>query len=200
MRAITIEALKAALARKDYLFHDLSDQGDFNLNLVGVRAVDVNTNTFHDVMAVFFVNGSAENIFIFPITTDPGTYWRENPDNVNGTAILVPGQYKGSWQLGLHKGYAALVQCKPITVYRDNNRDAVLDIGSNAKTETGLFGVNIHHASDTGTSVQVDKWSAGCQVFANIDDFNLFMALCRKAAALHGNAFTYTLINEGDLQ
>ena len=36
-------------------------------------------------------------------------------------------------------------------------------------------------AREGGKSVQVDKWSAGCQVIAANADFKLFMEICRKA-------------------
>jgi hypothetical protein len=52
-------------------------------------------------------------------------------------------------------------------VYRDNNKNDVIDFVSQS-LDTGVFGINLHHASATGESVQVDGWSAGCQVFANI--------------------------------
>ena len=49
----------------------------------------------------------------------------ENPwiDKI-GCAVLKPGQYRGSHKLRLHGGkYLALGQKKPVTVYRDNNRN-----------------------------------------------------------------------------
>ena len=66
----------------------------------------------------------------------------------------------------------------------------------NGKEETGLFGINIHRASQTGTTTYVDKYSAGCQVFSNADDFNVFMQLCDRHRQYYGNDFTYTLIDE----
>jgi len=35
--------------------------------------------------------------------------------------------------------------------------------------------------------------------FSTITDFDKFMALCEKASAIHGNSFTYTLIESSDL-
>ena len=63
----------------------------------------------------------------------------------------------------------------------------------------GMFGINIHHASYHGTSTQVNKWSAGCQVIASIDDFNTLMSLANKSKKQYGNSFTYTLLDEQDL-
>lgn len=169
----------------------------FELNIVGIRADSTIPNRFDDEIHLFFKNNANQWIhYIFPATTDPGTYWLKNLMNPQGTAILMQGQYKGAYQIGLHKGkYYALVQRKPITVLRDYDRNAVLDF-YNGRKYTGMFGVNIHHASVNGTTKTVDRYSAGCQVFANINDFNLFMQLCEKHKQLYGNSFTYTLIDK----
>lgn len=188
--------LQAACQRKGFRFFDA---GDYNLNLIGVRNTrDLHANTFNDRFCVAFRVDAQPVLFSFPCTTDPGIYYRQNPANVNGTAILPAGQHFGLWQLGKHQGkYDALVQRVPVTVIRDHNRDTALDL--NAGTETGWFGINAHRATEQGTSTQVDKWSAGCQVLANSEDFGVTIALAKKAAALWGNGFTYTLIEDTDL-
>jgi hypothetical protein len=113
-----------------------------------------------------------------------------------GTAILMQGQYKDAYQIGLHRGqYYALVQRNPVTVIRDYDRNAILDF-QNGRKDTGLFGINIHRALINGTTKTVDNYSAGCQVFANINDFNLLMQLAEKHRQLYGNNFTYTLIDK----
>ena len=115
--------------------------------------------------------------------------------NVKGTAILVPGQYRGSHKIGLHRGkYKALVQTGGrVCVYRDNNKDDILDMDP-ATEQDGYFGINLHKAGSHST--EVDKWSAGCQVWANADDFAAFMAIVEKSAETYGPQFTYTLIDE----
>jgi hypothetical protein len=169
----------------------------YELNIVGIRADSTLPNRFDDEIHVFFKNSTRKWVhYVFPATTDPGTYWLKNPMNPQGTAILAQGQYKAAYQVGLHRGkYFALVQIKPVTVLRDYDRNAILDFW-NGKPETGFFGVNIHHASVKGTTKTVDNYSAGCQVFANINDFNLFMQLCERHRTIYGNSFTYTLIDK----
>ncbi len=169
----------------------------YELNIVGIRSDSTLPNRFDDEIHVFFKNGSGKWIhYIFPATTDPGTYWLQNPMSPQGTAILKQGQYKGTYQIGLHRGkYYALVQSKPVTVLRDYDRNAFLDFW-NGKPDTGMFGINIHRASVNGTTKSVDSYSAGCQVFANVNDFSLFMQLCEKHKQLYGNNFTYTLIDK----
>ena len=80
-------------------------------------------------------------------------------------------------------------------MYRDSNKDSKLDF---VNEETGMFGINIHKSGESST--QVDRWSAGCQVFARVKDFNKFMNLVQKGNNKYGNSFTYTLINETDLK
>ena len=85
-------------------------------------------------------------------------------------------------------------QAKSVKVYRDANRDMVYD---ESKITEGVFGINIHKAG--ADSTYVENWSEGCQVFKRVKDFNEFMAIIDKAAALHGNSFTYTLLESTDI-
>lgn len=173
----------------------------FELNIIGIRSSSTRPNRFDDEIHVAFKNSLNKWVhFIFPATTDPGTYWLQNPMNPQGTAILEQGQYNGAYQIGLHRGkYYALIQRKPVTVLRDYDRNAVLDF-QNGRPNTGMFGINIHHASENGTSKTVDRNSAGCQVFSSISDFNGFMQLCENHRRLYGNLFTYTLIDKRAIQ
>jgi len=182
------------MARKNYKYFQ-SPKG-YDLNLVGIRTSDDNSNSFNDWFTVSYIEGENLNYFAFPCTTDPGTYWRENPMNKLGTAILVPGQYRSMWQIGKHQGkYKALVQIAPVTVWRDNDKDDVLEQGT---TDAGLHGINMHRANIKRTSTQVDKWSAGCQVISNPHHFDFIIALCTQASVQWGDKFSYTLLESKD--
>lgn len=165
------------------------------LNIVGVRNAAAKPNRFDDAIHVFYKRDDGEWIInSFPATTDPGIYWLKKPMNENGTAILCPGQYKDSHRIGVHRGkYQALVQQNPLQVYRDNNRDEVIDYAV-GKKHSGIFGINIHRAAVKGVTRYVDIHSAGCQVFADVEDFNIFMSLAQRHKKLYGNNFTYTLL------
>lgn len=188
-----MKAIQTALQAKGYSLF----LRPFELNIVGVRADSTKSNAFDDAIHVFFNNAEGKVVHHrFAATTDPGTYWLKNPMKPQGTAILKEGQYKNAYGLGLHRGkYLALVQVRPVTVLRDYDRNAVLDF-LNGTPDTGLFGINIHRASEIGTTKTVDLHSAGCQVFASITDFTLFLSLCERHRKLYGNQFTYTLIDE----
>ncbi len=195
MKQLTASVLIEALRSKGYRLFE----GQLNMNIIGIRAIDAQANTFNDFICLLYQHGGQWHVKAYPATTDPGVYYRENPENVKGTAIVVPGQYPICWQLGKHQGkYDALVQRGKITVYRDNDTDQTLDLDPSTK-ESGFFGINCHRANKTSTSTSVGKWSAGCQVLASPDDFEQFMNLCRDSAKYYGPRFTYTLLLESEL-
>ncbi|MFZ6013808.1 MAG: hypothetical protein ACOYXT_25940 [Bacteroidota bacterium] len=168
----------------------------YQLNIVGLRSKSVQSNSFDDEIHVFYTTPEGKwNYHVYSATTDPGTFWLNNPSYPQGTAILAQGQYVDAYSLGKHRGlYEALVQVKPVTVIRDYDRDAVLDFDNGTK-ETGNFGINIHRAESKGSTKVINKYSAGCQVFKNARDFEAFMKLCKHHAALYGDTFSYTLID-----
>ena len=65
----------------------------------------------------------------FEITTDPGSPYLLKPINNYGCAILAPGQWRGCYSIGKHRGqYLALVQSGKVKVFRDNDLDNILDM------------------------------------------------------------------------
>lgn len=191
---ITVDVLVKSLKKKGYT---VFENGDYNLNIVGIRNDKNITDRFDDLMCVFYKVDGKWKLSKWNITTDPGLSTAVNPVNSKGTAILKPGQYRSAWTIGKHKGqYTALVQCKSLPVYRDNNKDSKLDY---INVDEGIFGINIHRSSATGSSTIVGNWSAGCQVFQVITDFNEFMKLVDISAQKYSDKFTYTLIEVSDL-
>jgi hypothetical protein len=174
----------------------------YDLNVFGVRSSDTTPNTFNDLVGIAYrCDAGHWHCETWQATTDPGTYWLEHPGNVNGTAILVPGQYRGVYAVDYHNGqYLALCQRNgPVKVWRDNDKDGALDEGGTVYTDAA--GINIHHASSSGTSTQVNKWSAGCQVIADITDWQRFMWLVNQQQVFHPTwkSYTYTLLTEAQL-
>ena len=132
------------------------------LNLFAIRD-ESNVNKFNDTLVVYWFDENKTVHTYSPskgFTTDPGYRSLTAPINSKGCAILKEGWYRRLWVKGLHKGkYSALVQANPCTVYRDNDKDKELDMNT-TKTETGLFGINMHRASEKNVSVNVENWSA----------------------------------------
>lgn len=169
----------------------------YKLNIVGIRHPSTAPNRFDDLITVFFRDRDSKWVFyVFPATTDPGTYWLLNPIAPKGTAILAEGQYRDAYRIDRHRGkyYALCQRLKEVTVLRDYDRNAILDFVS-ARLDRGWHGINIHRALKTGTAREVERHSAGCQVFANAGDFAFFMKLCEQHKAIHGDSFTYSLID-----
>jgi hypothetical protein len=165
------------------------------LNIFAIRSFPIQANKFNDLLFTARWLGPSKGgwqIRSFKITTLPGEYWLVNLLNPKGTALLKPGQYVDAYELGFHKGKAALVQVGPVTVYRDRNQDLSYDFEAE---ETGLFGINIHQAGRL--SHLVNSWSAGCQVFKEAAQFELFLESCRETKQ---QKFTYTLFDERDFQ
>ena len=176
-------------------------KGNYNLNIIGIRSNNKNkvTNKYDDMLVVDYNTGNGHKRVCYTITTEPGIYYIKNLCNSKGAAILVPGQYRGCWQIGLHRGkYKALCQKKEVKVYRDNNKNMIYDINPE-NIDKGIFGINIHRSNETYTRNTIDQYSAGCQVFNNPVEFNAFMRLCEEQRKLYGKSFTYTLINEEDM-
>ncbi len=51
-----------------------------------------------------------------------------------------------------------------------------------------------------GTESPVDDWSAGCQVVCDPLQLNYFPNIYEKGANEWGNAFTYTLLHQNDVE
>lgn len=177
----------------------------FNLNIVGVRTKSKVPETFDDWITVFYRSNNHWIFNAFPATTDPGLYYLgDEMGTERGTAILKEGQYRSAYEIGKHQGrYKALCQKDgpdgKVTVIRDFDQDRRLDYDT-GREETGNFGINIHRANVAGASVNVGRWSAGCQVICDPFQFNYFLDLCERGRKVFGNSFTYTLLHQRDFE
>jgi hypothetical protein len=199
MSCYSREQIEGAVKAKGYVyFEDVNNKG-FDVNIVGVRnssTCQKVTNAFDDCITLSYKENGEWKFHCWPATTDPGKKGVLEYHNAAGVARLVEGQYRGSHTIRLHQGkYEALGQAKNVKVYRDANKDLNYDEN---KIQEGLFGINIHKAG--ADSTYVENWSEGCQVFKKSADFEAFMKICRKARDIHGNSFTYTLIESTDIK
>ena len=197
--SFTREQVEAAIKAKGYVWFEDANNKGYDVNIVGIRNSATGqtvTNVFDDWLTISYKVDGQWKFHIWPATTDPGKKGVKEYHNAAGVARLVEGQYRGSHIIRLHGGkYEALGQNKPVKVYRDANRDMVYD---EAKIQEGVFGINIHKAG--ADSTYVENWSEGCQVFKKSADFEAFMTICRKSRDIHGNSFTYTLIESTDIK
>lgn len=195
MLNVTYKQLESAMRTKGYVWFT----GPYDMNLIGVRNLDNRKDDFNDTLCLAYKDGNGyERIFCMPCTTDPGHYYLKNPLVSKGTAILTEGQHRGSHQLGIHKGYTALVQRIPLTVHRDANLDARLDF---SKTEKGMFGINIHRAIQNSIAKTIGKFSAGCTVVQSPEDFAYLVSMIKRQKFQIGtDTVSYTIIREENIR
>lgn len=193
---ITYSKIKNAYKKKGYKFFD----GTLNINFFAIRDKSEKIDdTFDCTFGIAYQLMGGYHVNCWPGTTLPGKYWMKNFFNkaFGGAAIMVPGQYLSAFIMGKQWGKDALIQRKPIPVYRDGNKDDVYDRDP-SKIMTGIFSTNIHRAGMF--SKIIDKWSAGCQVFQKNDDFELFWYSLKLSADIYGKIFTYTLFTDDEVK
>jgi hypothetical protein len=183
--------------KKGYAFFDGGKP--YNVNVFGIRNYG-RVNAFDDFICLLYRNSRGKWIWRqYEGTTMPGLTTLRVPVNSHGTAILVPGQYRGAYRIDKHAGkYDALCQrLGQVKVYRDRNRDDQYDLDP-ATIQEGMFGINIHRAGLR--TEQVGGWSAGCQVIRHASQFEDFIKILKSAQARFGNRFTYTLLEKSDFE
>jgi hypothetical protein len=198
----TREQIEKTVKSKGYTWFEDASNKTYDVNIVGVRnnhpsIADKVTNLFDDCLTITYKDETGNWQFhCWSATTDPGKKGVQEFHNKKGVARLVPNQYRGVWKVDKHQGkYDALCQrLGNVTVWRDANKDLIFE---EKVTDTGIFGINIHKAGQDST--WVENWSEGCQVFKRLKDFDVFMSICKKAAKIHGNKFSYTLIESTDI-
>jgi hypothetical protein len=196
---MTLEQIKAALAKKGYSY---SDKKDF-CNFIWVRESDVITNVFSDNLYLV-VNGKVIRI---PVTTKPGLKGSilepTTVEGVTGTAIIMPGQYLNAWQFRdtdkEFSEYPYFRQIKPINYWRDGDKDNQID---RVQPQLGkIFGTHWHKMSkvnDRGSG-QVNNWSKGCMGAAE-PDFKTILPYVRTHVKLYGDLFTGILLEAVDFK
>lgn len=181
---MSYEEIELLFKNKGYSFF----KGELNVNLFAIRK-NVSTNVFDDEIYMVYEENENKIVKTWTCTTEAGKHYLNSPMNPKGTAIIVPGQYRGAYAIGPHTNYEALRQQKPLKYWRDNDRDSSHDLEGKIYEEIGY--TNIHKAG--ADSTLVNNWSAGCIVFKRVKDFNEMMSIARKAAKKYGNSFTFTL-------
>ena len=167
-------------------------------NLIGLRnylkVKQDYPNKFIDALILMGPESNKE-LKIMPGTTVPGPLLRVPKErnrlfartntllSPKGLAILQPGVY--SYKIGSHRGKPALVQNGSVKVDRyplvdDINQAKKFTTFSPGNSETGNFGILVHRANATGTTSNVDNWSAGCIVFATASDLDYVINKMKK--------------------
>lgn len=173
---------------------------DFTLNSDAFDA-------WNDLSLIFEYNaeGIPEIIFSAICTTEPGraATLSKEARALGGVARIAFGQFT-AWRMGFHKRarlldtHPALVQCAPIPVHRDLNRD-----GKRTNDPIGIAsGLNHHSTNPNYNGGIVGKYSAGCLVRKFWKDHMLFIDLLKTDPRYVNDAmfvFTSTIIAGDDL-
>jgi hypothetical protein len=177
-----IQKLKDIFVTNKYIWSDK--------NYIGLRMSDIFTDEFSDY-GIITIN---EAPFAFSLSTKPGSYFLEHPENKNGCACLKEGQHKDMWQfhnvVGGWTGDPYCSQINPITVLRQIGKH-VGDTIDRTKEETGLFGINMHTWKNFKNS-HVLNLSAGCQTASE----DVFMEEIYELIKQLPEKITYTLLNK----
>lgn len=172
------------------------------LNIFGIRT-KVDTNWFDDTIGIAYINSDGIKIVeTMDAATEAGIIQLLHPmNNSFGTFIIAEGFHKDIWKLAHWQkgGYEALVQINSCKGYRDNDRDDKHELLGKI-IDSGLIGLQLHRANGTRKSIQVDNWSAACQVVA---DPVCYAKIIDRATAnnIHNpNKFSYALFNIKDVK
>lgn len=177
--------LPALLRQVASLGHKVFTGDSYDMNLVAQRGPERRAGQMDDLLSVCYRERGVWLEDAFPCSVDPGVYFLKNLMNPNGAAIIAPGQYRGAYELGKHKGREALVQVAPVTVRRDGDRDEILEPG---QSETGPFGLNIHDDAGAGANA-----SAGCIVLS-VEHERTLLSILRLQVPKWGPRFSLTVI------
>jgi hypothetical protein len=195
----TREKVQAVMTAKGYKWFDDDANKSYDVNIVGIRNSSTGnkvTNMFDDTLTISFKDDRGLwQFYQWAATTEPGKKGVMQYHNSKGVARLIPNQYRTTWAIDKHQGkYDALCQrLNTVDIWRDNNKNLTFD---EILKDSGMFGINIHKAGKDST--WVENWSEGCQVFKRVKDFDEFMKICKRAAKIHGNKFSYTLLESKD--
>jgi hypothetical protein len=185
-----IDRITPEVIRKTYqsLGYPFFTNGDFNLNLGIIRSENRKADLFDDVAYIVYKDsryfGNEFQIFKCWATADPGRDHLVNPQfpeaKIGGTAIVAEGFYRGLYSLGWYHGTKALIPVKPMAVYRDKNRDDMLDL--DPKTiQWGNWGTLWHdHLQALDKALRVGRSSAGCFNMQTRKDHERFMSICES--------------------
>ncbi len=184
-------------------FVTFESETPYDLTIVGIRTLPGTPDQFDDWLAVVY---RTPNLIwqcqAWRVTTDPGLPALRDPSRRDGVAVMAaPQQARGAYMRDLHRGrYLALCnRLKPVIVWRDNDRDDLID--PDEKITYEAWGINIHRGKSSGTTTTVGPYSEGCTVFARAADFDRFMELTALQVEHHPTwtSFTYTLLNAAQI-
>lgn len=166
-------------------------RGEGEINLIGIEGMNLDTtlnndaaDKWNDLIGILTFDSAGHPHFeaVYRCTTEPGYHYTiKRLLNPNGAARLQLGYQKGLWQIGIHKGYEALVQGdNPARLVRDRNRNFLRD---DATTVEYWRGINCHSTSSRNNFswASIGLWSAGCTVIPVWSEFQAFLRRVKQS-------------------
>lgn len=188
MKRPTIEEIHQVMRESGMVVFDKP----FDVTLGWVRTADTLPDTMNDWLFMSHpTKGGGIQSIVCEGTSDAGLYYRKNPMNIDGTAIIQHGkQFRGAFtymEEGGHRGQEAFRQTGPIDYWRDPNRDNYLDFINPEEDE--IFNTNGH---DMGSNPRyVGKNSAGC--WGSLNENMDLMYQMAQVQISHGNGNKFSL-------
>jgi hypothetical protein len=185
-----------------------NDPNNKKLFIVGVReSLEIKKregDKFTDKIIIVDPSKPDEKVVSYQITTTPSLAYYSDPErmlNPGGTAIMDPGVSK--YKIGTHKKgsptqHEALVQAGAMDIQRYKPTIKEFETYAPGGSDSGDgYGINIHKSS-AERGVCVGPYSAGCQVFADGQDFLNFISTLKSSTA-NGGEYLYALVQNDDL-
>lgn len=200
---ITHKVIRNMYEANSYKFYD---QKPYDCNFFGIRNAnpDQTADEFNDFLGVAYKDEFGNYCLKIAFgTTDPSRLALTNPSfpeaQKNGTAILCEGYYPSVYQYGTHGTgawqHAALRQKGTFRIYRDANRDNILDF--DAPITEGIYGINRHAAHHNFDVQNIGRYGEGCQVTQNYKAHLEQMAIAKRQILMGiPNSFSYALFNQ----
>lgn len=156
------DAIKSLFEKLKYIFSDRSYVWSDN-NLIGVRMSDVFTDEFTDYGIITI----SDTLYAYPISTKPGSRYLEKPENPDGCACLLEGQYPKMWEFkDVFGGWSGDPYCQQVNrcfIIRQKDKKVGDEIDRSVKPILGNFGIN-YHSWKGFNGAKVGNLSAGCNV------------------------------------
>ena len=197
------EEVRAAVLAKGYKFFE----NDLSINMIWERTSDVFTNQFTDHLNILYFQNKKPMQLVLPATTKPGLKGSIlepiTVENVTGTAIIIPNQYRGSHQFldtyTEFSKYPYFRQRGVLDYWRDGDKDLELDRVQ--RQEDRVFHTHVHRMSNNGTygSRQVNNFSLGC-MGAPEPEFKRLLEPTRECVKKYGDMFTQTILETIDFK
>lgn len=200
-----VEQLVAACQRHGFAWFDSEPPGDrIDLNLVTIRrtvfpglpAGQAESDHFDDLCLAVYRAAGDWRMHSYPITSDPGRRCLLHPYPQGAGILAHPQQARGVYRPGDFHGPALRQRGSvPFLVWRDVNRDAVLDYPPLSEATPQVIGAHLHRAAQGRIMRRIGGHSYACQVTPLEEDCDAIVALARR----NGARTTYTIVGEEDL-